>query len=228
MVRSKILLSLFTRFSLTTVLKQKSTVFNGIFMYQTWYKYFKLIGSSPQLNLVYSYRTLVPTDYPISCHSYWTSVIYQLSSLTVIYFILVFKSFSPKFLVEMSANCRPLSYQPILCIFQFSPFLKTFTLLAICLVCLVSILLLAIQKADLLPNTIKWSSSGDISGSLFKNSLINTLKCAKVITAVNAALYSLYELDWSTGPGTCVPWSDIPPWLNILYAPLLLPVYGQS
>ena len=37
-------------------------------MYQTWYKHFKLIYSDPQLNQVYSYRNIVATDYPVSCH----------------------------------------------------------------------------------------------------------------------------------------------------------------
>ena len=35
-------------------------------MYQTWYKQFKLIESNLQLNLFYSYKTLVPTEYPVS------------------------------------------------------------------------------------------------------------------------------------------------------------------
>ena len=63
----------------------------------------------------------------------------QFSSLTIIYFILGVKSGSLTFLVPMSANCRPPSHQSILCILHFSPFLKKCILLAICLVCFVSL-----------------------------------------------------------------------------------------
>ena len=71
-------------------------------------------------------------DYPVSCHPSCTIVLSQLSSLTVIYFILGVKSLSPTLLVLMYTNCRPPSHQSILCIFQFSLFLTKCTLLEIC------------------------------------------------------------------------------------------------
>ena len=36
------------------------------------------------------------------------------------------------------------------------------------------------------------------------------MKCAKVISEVHAALYSLSELDQEAGPRTWVPWSIVP------------------
>ena len=57
--------------------------------------------------------------YPIFCHPYCSSVISQFFSLTIIHFILGVISGSLTFLVPMSANCRPLSHQSILCIFYF-------------------------------------------------------------------------------------------------------------
>ena len=50
------------------------------------------------------YRTLVPKDYPVSYHTSCTSVFYNFSRLTMIYFIMGFNSFIPTFLVAMSAN----------------------------------------------------------------------------------------------------------------------------
>ena len=105
----------------------------------------------------------------------------------------------------MSANCRPPSHQSIFCILHFSPFLTKFILLAMCLVCLVSLPLLAMYIADLLYKTIKVFSSGTMYGSLFNNLWINILKCAKAIPTVYAELYSLYAPDWETGTGTHVP-----------------------
>ena len=80
-----------------------------------------------------------------------------------------------------------------------------------CLVCLVFLPLLAIHIADLLSKTTRGSYSGTISGSLFKKSWINILKCAKAIPAVHASFYSLSALYLATGCGTCVPWSIVPP-----------------
>ena len=79
------------------------------------------------------------------------------------------------------------------------------------LVCLLSLPFLAMHIAGLPSKTIKGASYGTMSGSLFNNARINILKCAKAIPAVHAALYSLSELDWVTGPETCVPWSIGPP-----------------
>ena len=72
----------------------------------------------------------------------------------------------------MLDNFRPPSYQLILCDLYFSPFLKTFTLLAMCLVCLELLPLSAIHTENLLSNIIRGSSYGTKNGSLFKNSLI--------------------------------------------------------
>ena len=128
------------------------------------------------------------------------------------FFILGVILCSPKFLVSMSANCRPPSHQSILWIFQFYPFLTKCTLLAICLVCLVSLPFLSIQTADLLSNIVRGASYGTTYESLFKNSWIYILKCAKVIPEVHAALYQISAPDWSTGPVTGVPCSILPPW----------------
>ena len=134
-------------------------------------------------------------DYPVFCHPSCTSVLYQLSIITIIYFIIGVKSCSPTFLVAISANCRPPSHQLILCILHFSPFLTKFIILEMCLVCLVSLPLLVIHIADLLSKTIRGAFYNTISGYLFNNSLINILKCAKAITLVHAELYSLSTLD---------------------------------
>ena len=150
-------------------------------------------------------------DYPVLCHPSCTSVLSQLSSLTIIHFILEVKSCSPTLLVEMYANFRPPSHQSILCILHFYPFLKKYILLAMCLVCLLSLPLLEIHIVDLLSNTIRGGYSGTISGSLLNNSWINILKCDRAIPEVHAELYSLSALGWATGLGTCVPWSIVPP-----------------
>ena len=151
-------------------------------------------------------------DYPVSYHHSCTSVLYQLSSLTMIYSILGFKSFSPTFLVAMSANCRPPSHQKILCILNFSPLLTTYNHLQMCLLCLVSLLLLSIQTSDLIFNIIRGYYSGTIYGYFFNNSWINIMKCAESTNAVHSALYSISALDWATGPGTCVTGSIVPRW----------------
>ena len=89
----------------------------------------------------------------------------QLSSLTIIYFILGVRSGSLTILVPMSTNCRPPLHQSILCILHFSPFLTKCILLAICMVCFVSLPFLAMHIADLLSKTIKGASFGTMSGS---------------------------------------------------------------
>ena len=68
-------------------------------------------------------------------------------------------------------------------------------LLAICMLCLVSLPVLAMHIEDLPSKTIKGASYGNMSGSYFSNSRINILKCAKAIPAMHAALYSLSPLD---------------------------------
>ena len=88
-----------------------------------------------------------------------------------------------------------------------------------CLVCLVSLPLLATHKEDLLYNIIRGAYSGTISESLLNNSSINMMKCDKAIPKVHAALYSLYALDWSTGSETCVPWTGSIPRLPFFYTP---------
>ena len=151
---------------------------------------------SPQLNLVDSYRTSCSTYSYVYCNPSCTGVIYQLSSLTTIYFIMGFKSFSPTFLVEILYQLQT-SFTPVnLLQFIFSPFLTKCTLLEMCLVCLVVLPLLVIHTEDLLSNIIRGDASGTIYVSLFNNSWINILKCDKKIPAIHAALYSLYVLDW--------------------------------
>ena len=135
---------------------------------------------------------------------------YHLSSLTIIYFILLVHLVSPTFLVEMSDNCRPPSHQPILFVLYFYPFLTKYILLAMRLVCLISLPFLAIHIAYLLSKTISGSYPGIMSGSLLNSSFINILNCAKSITAVHDVLYSVFAIDLSTSPVTRVPWSSFP------------------
>ena len=94
----------------------------------------------------------------------------QFSSLTIIYFILGVRSGSLKLLVPIYANCRPPSHQSILCILNFYPFLTKFILLAMCLVCLLSLPFLSMHIADLLSKTIKGASFGTMYGFSFSNS----------------------------------------------------------
>ena len=123
---SKPLLSLFTwvsinnvfhleqRFSpsITDILQCYSCVSNLVHTFQTdW------VDSSTQ-SILFIHKSC-SIDYSVSYHPSCTSTLSQLSSLTKIYFILGFKSFSPIFLVAMSANLRPLSHQSTFCIFHF-------------------------------------------------------------------------------------------------------------
>ena len=215
----KLLLYLFTWFTLNTVFhleqyflfywtdsfKCSFHVSNLIQKFQT-----DLVKSSTQYSLIIQCSCSI--YYPVICHPSFTCIMSQLSSLTMTYFILGYKSFSPTFLVSLSDNFRrPPSHLSILWIFQFSPFLTKCTHLSVWLVCLISLTFLAINIENLLYNIGRGYSSGTISGSLFRNSWINILKCANSIPAVYALLYSLYAIDWSTGPLTCLPWSIGPP-----------------
>ena len=65
---------------------------------------FKLIESSPKLNVAYSYRTLVPQTILLLCHLSCTSVLSQFSIINIIYFILGVRSGSLTFLVLTSIN----------------------------------------------------------------------------------------------------------------------------
>ena len=94
------------------------------------------------------------SDYPVLYHPSCTSVLFQFSSLTIIYLIFGFRSGSLTFLVQITSNCRPPSHQSILCILHFSPFLTNYIILSMFLVCLVSLPFLAIHIADLLSKTI--------------------------------------------------------------------------
>ena len=216
---SNLLLSLFihyfpsTRFSIQkNILFLEQTGFNVIFVYQTLIQTFQTdwVDSPTPYNLFIQNSYYI--YYIVLCHPYFNIVLSQLSILTIIYFIIGVKSFSPTFLGAMSANWRPLSHQSILCNLHFSPFLTKWVLLAMCLVCLVSLLLLVIHIADLPSKSIRGASSGDISVSLFNYSWINILKCAKAIPTVHDELYSLSTVDWATSPEKCVSWSTGPPW----------------
>ena len=141
-----LLLSLFTWFSINTVFLCCSflehTVFNVL---QT----FKTVWVDSSAQYIIFIQNSCSIEYPVSCHPYCAIVLSQFSSLTMIYFILGFKSFSPTFLVSISDKCRPPSYQSILYILQFSPFLTKYTLLEIWFVWLVSLTLLAIKNRRL-------------------------------------------------------------------------------
>ena len=93
---------------------------------------------------------------------------------------------------------------------NFSPSFTNFIRIAMCLLCLVSLPLLDLKTSDLLSNIIRGSFYGTISGSLFNNSQINIMKCATAIPVVHTALYSLYVIDWETGPVKCAPYSIDP------------------
>ena len=149
-MRSRLLLSLFihgfpsTLFLFrTTFFLLEQTIFNVLQTFQTYW-----VDSSTQYIPVIKNSCYI--DYLVFCHHSCTIVLYQLSSLTIIYFIIGVKSLSPTFLVAMSANCRPPSHQSILWILQFYPFLNKLFILAMCLVCLVSLPFLSIHIADLL------------------------------------------------------------------------------
>ena len=216
---SKLLLSLFihgfpsTLFSIqNNIIFLEQTVFSFLFVYQNLIQIFQTdcVDSSTQSNLVI--QNSCSTYYPLLCHPSCTSVLSQLYSLAMIYFILGVKSWSPTLLVAMSANWRPPLHQSIVCILYFSPFLTECIILVIWLVFLVSLPCLAINTADLPSNIIRRASYGTLSGSFFNSSLINILEFAKAIHEVYAALESLSAPDWATGAETCVPWSIVPPW----------------
>ena len=84
----------------------EQTVFNVLQTFQTY-----LAESSTKYGIViHKYCSI---DYPVLCHPSCASVMYQLSSLTIIYFIIGVKSFSPTFSVAISKNYRPPSHQSI-------------------------------------------------------------------------------------------------------------------
>ena len=132
------------------------------------------------------------------------NVLCQLSILTIVYPNLGFNSSFLTLLVPISDSYRSSSYHTVLFKFHSLPFLKKCILLVQCLVCLVSLPFLAMQKPDLLYNIIRVACSGTKSVSLFNNSLFVILKCARAIPEVHAALYSLLALYLETGPVTCV------------------------
>ena len=95
------------------------TVLNVLFMYQTLIQILQTdwVESSTQSNLVI--QNSCSTYYPVFCHPSCTRVLYQLSILIIIYFILGVKSGSSTLLLAMSDNFRPPSHQSILCILHF-------------------------------------------------------------------------------------------------------------
>ena len=139
-------------------------------------------------------------------------VLCQLSSLTISYPNIVLHSYFLTFLVPMYASWRPPLRHTALCRFYSSEFLTKWILLLICMVCFVSLPFLAIHTYDLIFNTKRSFFHGTTSRHLFRKSLFIILKCYISITTVHAALYSLSELYWETGTGTCVKWSIVPPW----------------
>ena len=169
-VIQSLLLSLFIHGFTSTLFSFRTTLF--IFWIYSFYvlRTFKLIESSPELNLVQSYRTIVPQNILVFYHPSCASIMSQLLSLTIIYFILGVRSGSITLLVPMSSNFRPPSHQSILCLFHFYPFLTKCIILEICLVCLISLPFLAMHIADVLFKTIKGYFSGNMAGSLFNNS----------------------------------------------------------
>ena len=128
----------------------------------------------------------------------------SLSSLTIVYYYLVLNSYPLTLLVPISANFRPPSHHNVFCKLHSSPFLTKLILLEMYLVCFVFLPLFAIHSDDFISNIIRGACFGTTYGSLFITSFFRMMKCAKAITAVNPALYSLSELYFATVPGTCV------------------------
>ena len=128
----------------------------------------------------------------------------------------------------MSDSCRPLSHHTVLCKLHFSPFIINCILLEMWMVYLVSLILLAINIANLLSNIMRCSYFGTTYGCLFSITIFIILKCAITIYAVYAAFSSLSALYWATVPVTFVKWSIVPPWLKTIYYRVLMQVYGQS
>ena len=121
----------------------EQTFFNVLQIFQTdW------VESSTKSSL--ATNNYCSIDYPVLCHPYFTIVLYQLSSLTIINFIFGVKSCSPTLLVAIYTKFRTPSHQSILCILHFSPLITNGILLAIYLVCWVSLPFLAIHISDLL------------------------------------------------------------------------------
>ena len=137
------------------------------------------------------------------------SVLSQLLIITIIYFILGVRSASLTFLVPMSANCRPPSHQSILYILHFSPFLTKCILLEMCLVCLVSLLLLAMHIADLPSKTIRGASYGNIFQTL-EEVQDHTLSSIKVVQFTMAHMFQDQFLNPVQKVTLSAPVTDIP------------------
>ena len=113
----------------------------------------------------------------------------QVSRLTIEYPNPGFNSSSLTFLVPIYASYRHTSYHTVLYIFQSSTFLTKCILLEICIVCLVSLPLLAVHIADFIFNIMIDDYSGTKSGSVLNNSLFSILKCSRAINPVHAEFY---------------------------------------
>ena len=81
-----------------------------------------------------------------------SQVFLQFSIIAIAYPNLWFNLSYITFLVPMSKNCIPPSRHTVVCKLHSSPFLTNYILLKICMVCLVSLPFLSIDKADLLSN----------------------------------------------------------------------------
>ena len=136
----------------------------------------------------------------------------RFSRHTIAYPNLGFDSSYLALLVPMSANFRPHSHHTVLWKFHSSLFITKFILIAIFLVCLMSLLFLSINTDYLISNIIISACSGTIYGYLFANSFFSILSCSGSIPVVHATLYSLSTLDWATLPGTCIQWSISTTW----------------
>ena len=135
----------------------------------------------------------------------------RLSSLTIVYSNLVFNSSSITFFSPISDDFRPPSYHNFLYKLNALQFLTKCILLQMCLICLVSLPFLFIHT-KFISNMIRGAYSGTTSGYLFISSLFSIMMCANSIPAVHATLYSISELYWVNGTGTCFQWSIGLPW----------------
>ena len=100
----------------------------------------------------------------------------QLSSLTIAYPNMGFKSSSLTFMVPMSNSCITSSHHTVLWKLYSSQFHKKCIFLEMCLVCL--------EITYLIPNIIIYAWYGTTSGSLFENSYLSTWNMIEIFLQI--------------------------------------------
>ena len=117
----------------------------------------------------------------------------------------------------MSVSFRPPSHHTVLWKLHYSPFLTKCIILEMCLVCLMYLPFFTTNIPGLTSNIIRGACYETTPGSLFNNSWFIIPIWARAITAVNDPLYSISELYWATGPGTCVQLSICTLWFKKIW-----------